>query len=109
MVKLRPGYWSSCAIGAAGRAVGIPVADVERILDEWPWLEVLQEYYLCEIITLFDERVCRGEMTFDQLVAHVAQIEPPCECGVRDCVCDRIEGLLPASVEVVAEEFEPAF
>lgn len=115
MIELKPANWHSCALGAAGRAVGIlpdlkhPGKVVEHILDQWPWLEANHENRMCEIVTLFDQRVCRGEMTMDQLIEHIRQIEPPCECGVRDCVCARVEHLMPSSVEVVTEELEVAF
>jgi hypothetical protein len=97
IVKLQAGCWTTCAIGAAAKAVGIKadrIGHVEGILDEWPWLEANNEAALCEIATLFDQRVCRGEMTFDELCAYVRQIEPPCECGVRSCCCERVEELL---------------
>jgi hypothetical protein len=105
MVRLKPSSWHSCALGAAGKAVGIlpnpdaPGKVVEAILDQWPWLEANNEQPMIEITTLFDQRVCRGDMTFDQLVEYVRQIEPPCPCGVRDCVCSRVEGLLETVTE----------
>jgi hypothetical protein len=112
IVELKPGNWNTCALGVAATAIGIPgdgLLRVPRIRSEWPWLNADSDGPMREICSLFDQRVCRGDMSFDQLVEFVRQIEPPCECGVRSCVCARIEGLLPASVEVVAEEFEPAF
>ncbi len=102
MMVLKPQNWHCCVLGAAGRAAGIlpnpdrPGIVVDIILDEWPWLASNNEERLCEIATLFDQRVCKGEMTLDALIEHVRQIEPPCECGVRDCVCARVEHLIPA-------------
>ena len=100
MIELKPCNWQNCAIGVAARAVGMEFPEsfteshLDRILDEWPWLRTNCDERLCEILVLFDQRVCRGEMTFDELCAHVASIEPPCDCGVRDCVCDRISGMM---------------
>ena len=111
LVRFQPGNWSCCAVGAAATAVGVPHGEerVEGIREQWPWLTSNCDERLIELVTLFDRRVCRGEMTLDQLIEHVRQIEPPCECGVCDCVCARVEHLMPPSVEVVAEEVEVAF
>jgi hypothetical protein len=100
MIELRPSNWHSCAIGAAGRAVGIlpdlehPGRVVENILDYWPWLEANHENRLCEIVTLFDQRVCRREMSLDQLIEFVRSIEPPCSCGSYNCCCTRVEQVM---------------
>lgn len=111
LVKMHPGCWETCAIGAAASAVGIPVDDarVESIIDEWPWLQANNDRYFMEILTLFDQKVCQHRMSMEALIAYVRQIEPPCDCGVRDCVCARVEGLMPPAVEVFTEELEPAF
>jgi hypothetical protein len=105
VVKPKPGDWRTCAFGAATKAMGIPAGDIDQIEDEWPWLEANCHEPLTEIIRLFDQRVCRGEMTLDQLIAHVRQIEPPCECGQFDCCCARVEDLL-ASHDVTEGDLE---
>jgi hypothetical protein len=106
MIELKSGRWDVCILGAAAQAVGIQIDSegsngfVERILDEWPWLEANDESPLVEILTLFDQRVCRREMSLESLIQHIRQIEPPCSCGVRGCVCERIEGLLESVPEL---------
>lgn len=41
MAELRQGDWSSCALGVAGTAIGIPAFTSRRwqpIMHYWPWL-----------------------------------------------------------------------
>lgn len=97
MIELKPCDWLHCAIGVAAQAAGIDMefaGRTDRIRDQWPWLASNNDERMCEIMTLFDQRVCRGEMSFEALVQYVASIEPACECGVRDCVCERINGMM---------------
>lgn len=79
--KMVPGKWSSCALGAAANAVGI--ADNARrpyaIYDQWPWLRYPSprgHSFGAEIYSRFDADVCRGGMTFEELVDYVRSIEP---------------------------------
>lgn len=93
IVKLKPHSWNFCAIGAAVQAEGMMTASAKEkdiigaALGYWPWLESNDNAMLEEIANLFDTKVCNGRMTLDQLIEYIAQIEPPCECGVRDCGC----------------------
>ena len=93
MVSMKPGNWRACALGVAGTAVGIPVHQKRRheaICDVWPWLASNHDERLCEIVELFDQRVCGGDMTFNELVEYVRSIEPDCDCGTRNCCCNRV-------------------
>jgi hypothetical protein len=107
MVKMKPCMWESCPLGVAAKAVGVfpegyschqEIAD--RIMDEWPWLRANEAEGLRKIMKLFDWRVCDGDLTLNDLIYFVRQIEPPCECGVRNCVCARVEGLLETVEEL---------
>ena len=106
--KMVAGDWNSCALGAAGNAVGIPQFDniLARALwiqDTWPWLRNIsrvQEYkgaeltinYCEEIWTRFDNEVVGGAMTLEQLVDYVKSIEPQCgECNKFECTCVKAE------------------
>ena len=103
--------WNSCFLGLAANAVGVPRVSeikattiagmsgefacfdvsgrIEGILAHWPWLASNENEHMYEITHLFDHG-----MPFDKLVEYVRTIEPPCECGVRECCCARMEYLL---------------
>jgi len=93
--KMLPADINSCALGCAGNAVGIPLCvareggwqRLQAIQDRWPWLSDS----LSEVIwTLFDNHVCCGEMTLEQLVDYVRSVEPACgECNQFECSCPR--------------------
>lgn len=85
-VKMEPANISCCALGAACNAVGIS-DDADRysaMRARWPWLNsggyVTADGYSCRaataIYTRFDENVCGGEMTLEQLIDYVRSIEP---------------------------------
>ncbi len=109
--RMVAGDWNSCAIGAAGNAVGLAAAyepsrrllipapnetseRYHRLIRLWPWLEVEATFNLdvgsyCQIITSqFDELVCSDEMTLDQLADYVRSVEPSCgDCNRSECTC----------------------
>lgn len=96
--KMVAGDWNSCALGAAANAIGIPQSKVlfgvgrgHAIRAAWPWLETRQPSELLsisEIVFRFDNEVCEGKMTFEQLVDYVRSIEPECgECNRFECTC----------------------
>lgn len=108
--RMEPGEWNTCALGAAANAVGLcPVFSttlfgqpvdctnvrIDQLNKTWPWLElsladepVDEESKGNEIWRLFDEEVCDGTMTFEQLVDYVSKIEPHCgSCNRYDCRC----------------------
>lgn len=119
LVEMKPGCWSTCALGGAARAVGIPPTP-ESVLDQWPWLEPYAEAALTQIVTWFDDWVCEGEMTLDELADIVRRMEPSCgQCNVHDCPCETLH--MPrqvaqrgveradAAVRVICREnFDPA-
>ncbi len=65
--KLEPGNWKKCVLGRPLHAVGArgQISVYEELLERWPWLESDHEHYLVEIIELFDQRVCNGDMAVD--------------------------------------------
>lgn len=104
--KMIPGDWNSCALGCAGNAVSIPQgvglacligADSDGpiyrnrlIYDAFPWLlECTPEGSWSGIVWyIFDNQVCLGKVTFEQLVDYVASVEPECgECNRFECTC----------------------
>ena len=86
-VEMLPGCWDKCALGAAAQAVGIRPHH-EDICAYWPWLAVDDCGPMCTIAAWFDDRVCNGKMTMDQLIKAVRQEEPACgECNTRKCCC----------------------
>jgi hypothetical protein len=119
---MKAGDWNTCALGAAGNAVGIPnfvkTPRQQLLFAKWPWLvsEVPQPFEPFERIVYcgasyyyeglgspwhpwhgritrrFDEEVCAGRMTFEQLVDYMASIEPECgECNKFVCSCVKAE------------------
>jgi hypothetical protein len=100
--KMYPGNWNSCALGAAANAVGIPAKYANdpgpprcvSILNYWPWLDTSHDYpgsppWGGIIASRFDYQVCRGTMTYEQLVDYVRAVEPECgECCKFKCTCE---------------------
>jgi len=98
----RPYHLNHCALGMAANAVGIKkCADAsypsrfELILNYWPWL--FNTTYWNHIAGAFNEQVCRGKMTLEQLVDWVRAAEPACDCHRFNCDC----AARPASEELV--------
>jgi hypothetical protein len=96
-VQMVPGDIRSCALGAAGNAVGIlrdEYRRLGRIQMEWPWLmneipKEVREAAPTPILALpgyggfgraitrtFNGPVCDGTITFEQLVDWVRSVEP---------------------------------
>jgi hypothetical protein len=121
-VKMEAGDWNSCALGAAANAVGIPkevppikcplmgcvveihgVNRAEAIYGRWPWLQEITDYvpqtdfdseedFMDQIYGFFDDHVCEGKMTFEQLVDYVRSVEPACGvCNEFECSCVPVE------------------
>lgn len=91
--RMIAGDINSCALGAALNAVGFPAIDhnvggsyarYDELRRLWPWLERGgyrdSHFAMCSglsaIYDMFDWQVCRGKMTFEQLVDYVRSIEP---------------------------------
>lgn len=102
--RMIPNDWNSCALGAAGNAIGIPEATAKigcfsnqlcpdglirliHIQAEWPWL---QGNLLESVWRMFDYEVCGGKKTLEQLVDYVSSIEPQCgDCNRFVCTCQK--------------------
>ena len=55
-----------------------------HIYEKWPFLYLKGN----DIWGKFDHMVCKGEMTFEELVDWVKSIEPECgECNEYQCIC----------------------
>jgi hypothetical protein len=94
--RMKWGDIQTCAIGAALNALGEPKKHrYERAVEVWPWLDAPSPHdtdHLMDIYSKFDGPVCRGEMTFEQLVDYVRSIEPSCgECNRFICACVKAE------------------
>jgi hypothetical protein len=111
--KMVPGDWNTCALGAAANAVGIAKQMIihrdlitgtvfltnraSAIWARWPWLAThpsLRGNVGIGLIVAskFDNSVCRGLMTFEQLVDWIRSIEPDCgECNMYQCACQKTE------------------
>ena len=109
-VKMEPHSIQTCALGAAGNAVGIPngmdvlyrgaiyLNRLYHIMNEWPWLK---KACVCGrgclvagncVSTRFNDEVCEGKMTFEELVDYVRSIEPECgACNEFQCTCSKPE------------------
>lgn len=84
--KMVPGNWNSCAIGSAANAVGIPnwgnegIGRHVLIWQYWPWLGSLCSCgcgsFGSHIWNAFDDNVCKGKMTIEQLIDWVRSVEP---------------------------------
>lgn len=85
--KMIPGDINSCALGAALNAVGAArvdgIFDMSRVVESkrlWPWLTEIcpccSFAYGSHIAITFNTKVCKGEMTFEQLVDWVRSVEP---------------------------------
>jgi hypothetical protein len=105
--KMLAGDWNTCALGAAGNAVGLMKnfefvfggvryefdRRHELILKTWPWLEDapngLSRKDFDEIIfTKFDDKVCAGLRSLEWLIDYVVRVEPSCgECNRFECAC----------------------
>jgi hypothetical protein len=71
---------------------------LSHIYQAWPWLEgeLLQSVW-----QMFDNEVCKGTKTLEQLADHVRSIEPQCgECNMFKCSCS------PASLDSKVEAQE---
>jgi hypothetical protein len=112
--KMIPNDWNSCALGAAGNAVGIPQANkkvlgqsqicpdgnlrIGKIGDAFPWLLDNYHAFMGVIYHLFDRDVCEGKMTFEQLIDYVRSIEPECgECCKFECSCVKQAAAIPVA------------
>lgn len=90
-----PGYPGSYALAAAC----LPsVRERYRVATElWPWISgdsagMDQMNYLGEAIyTRFDNQVCTGEITLEELADYVRSIEPDCNCNRFNCNCKESE------------------
>lgn len=134
LCSMEAGNWNSCALGVAGTAVGVPRARVvvlhsdnpgirpslrilylmedestrgEAIRAKFPWIKdvVGPHSYQRAIFERFDDAVCCGRMTFEQLVDYVRSVEPDCEtCCKFECSCPVEEPVrkVDKSVEVMA-------
>lgn len=114
--KMEPSNLSTCALGAAANAVGIPTFEdlpipglrPAEIAKTWPWLLTARfapqppwRLWGAHIADLFNQQVCRENLTYEQLVDYVASVEPGCgECNERVCSCVglRIEEV-PADIQ----------
>jgi hypothetical protein len=106
--RMVAGDWNACAVGAAANAIGIPPQavgtsgnDRERAISAaWPWLTRRSGEARCacafcpevswmqSITKRFDDKVCRGQMTFEALVELVKKVEPECVgCDSPGCTC----------------------
>jgi hypothetical protein len=108
--KLLPRDVNSCAFGCALNAMGVPqVANGKRTVDTipryrelarlWPWLSTGAEIGMGimrepvpsavgeSIYTKFDEEVCTGKMTLEELHDYIKSVEPECECCRSRCDC----------------------
>ena len=96
--RMEAGNWNSCAIGAAGNAMGVPQGKLLRGNDRcrglsaaWPWLwRAKNEFAFCweSVASRFDGAVCTGKMTLEELADYVRTIEPDCgECNRFECTC----------------------
>lgn len=89
--KMVPGDWDSCALGCAGNAIGLPSMRktgmrIHHIVEAWPWLQRNRSGGI--IADKFDNQVCRGLMTLEQLVDWVRFVEPKCgDCNRYECTC----------------------
>ena len=113
--KMVAGDINSCAYGAALNAMGVEKAPVENDMDWfidgqsrmeaikqlWPWTYGNSPISISPLAQTiwqkFDDEVCGGKMTLEQLVDYVRTIEP--ECGE----CHRFDCLGHASEDVIAE------
>lgn len=112
--KMVAGDWNSCALGCAGNAVGIEQGDANykmsdgrrrwhHIDDAWPWLSK-EPILSWDIWLMFDNEVCEGKKTLEQLADFVRSIEPDCgECNLRKCVCEQVvdEGVMAIEAKSV--------
>ncbi len=116
--KMVQGDWNSCALGCAGNAVGIQHAsgrlgeddiDIDGDLvtrftllaNVWPWIRTAN--FAAEIYIKFDDEVCIGKLTFEQLVDYVRSIEPDCDCNRFNCDCAKAEQAV-ADMELASKE-----
>jgi hypothetical protein len=103
LVKMEACELSSCAYGAALRAVGILPHRLTyvTVAERWPWTAADMDSPLtsgmlneagCSVYEKFDFDVCTGRMTFEQLVDYVRSIEPECgRCNSFQCVCEVVD------------------
>src|SRR5690349_9489718 len=113
--EMKPADFDTCALGAAGNAVGIPRKDkchgfrLTAISNYWPWIAVSskgcdghskdfvsmfsngESTWAEQIFYRFDRSVVREKtMTLEQLVDYVRSIEPACgDCNRFDCTCEK--------------------
>lgn len=102
--EMIPHDWNSCALGCAGNAVGIgratePVEFQSQLMPDgrsryhhivglWPWIADSHNRYASWIWRAFDNDVCDGRMTLEQLADRVREMEPSCgECNRFECSC----------------------
>jgi hypothetical protein len=115
--KLSPADINACAFGCALNSMGVPHSSLfpetngiggkeyARYLEArriWPWIgDIMQSgavSFGTHIFTAFDNNVCSGEMTLEQLVDYVRSIEPDCDCNRFNCDCAK-----PGEVSVQQE------
>jgi hypothetical protein len=120
-LRFSPGDINSDILGAAANAVGVSPAGepgesiqarYEGLVDQWPWLARQipvegEDYYrtcLMEISYRFDQQVCGGKITLNDLLDYVRAIEPACgKCCNYNCACERAERLLQSTGEDLGE------
>jgi hypothetical protein len=110
--KMEPGDIRSCAIGAGLNAEGDQSFAIGRYFAAsriWPWLGELKTLrgdrflvpdMMGRITRRFDDEVCYGEMTLEQLVDYVRSIEPDCDCNRFNCDC---KAAAPETAELVEQ------
>lgn len=108
--RLVSGDIDSCAIGCALNAEGVARGGRERYhaaSRNWPWIGTIIDggsgrFYIPEamgnITRRFDNFVCEGTMTLEQLADYVRSIEPDCDCNRFNCDC-KSKQEAPAEVE----------
>lgn len=116
--KMEAGEISTCAYGVALRAVG---GDFEypysSIMDAWRWTEVWfkdSDGHNCRSLSdlarsvwrKFDNEVCDGKITLEQLADYVRSIEPDCDCNRFNCDCKAKQEAV-AEVEHARLELQP--
>lgn len=105
---------NSCAIGSAlnamGVATGIEANDrYAAATCIWPWLHDSLPYplhltfcnypslmermaaltYMQLVWQYFDDHVCEGRMTLEELTDLIAIMEPDCDCNQFNCNCEK--------------------
>lgn len=97
----KAGDMNVCVYGMALNANGVPLAALnyqwDRYLEAarlWPWVYQSRPMPLIPFTALastvwsmFDNEVCAGKLTLEQLADYVRSIEPDCDCNRFNCDC----------------------